>query len=77
MIFHFEALHVSINDLGLSDGLFISAVSTKVVKQHLQLMLRATHIGKFGVWDVASNYYLEPEISEIQVKRTKHGDNWG
>jgi len=49
MIFNFEGLHVSINDLGLSDELFISAVSTKVVKQRLQLMLRVTHIGKFGV----------------------------
>lgn len=48
VIFHFEGLHVTINDLGLSDGLFISAVSTKVVKQRLQLMLRVTHIGKFG-----------------------------
>jgi hypothetical protein len=49
MIFHFEGLHVSINHPGLSDGLFISAVSTEVVKQHLQLMLRVTRIGKFGV----------------------------
>jgi len=76
MIFHFEGLHVSINDFGLIDGLFISAVSTKVVKQRLQLVLRVTHIGKFGVRDVASNYFLEPEISEIQVRHTKHGHNW-
>jgi len=49
MIFYFEGLHVTINDFGLSDGLFVSAVSTAVVKQHLQLVLRVTHIGKFGV----------------------------
>jgi hypothetical protein len=49
MVFHFEGLHVSINDNGLSDGLFINAVSTEVVKQHLQLMLSVTRIGKFGV----------------------------
>jgi len=77
MIFHFEGLHVPINDPGLSDGLFISAVSTEVVKQHLQLVLRVTLFGRFGVWDVASNYSLEPEISEIQVRHTKHGENLG
>jgi len=77
VIFHFEGLHVSINDLGLSDGLFISAVLTEVVKQHLQLMLRVTHIGKFGARDAASDYFLEKEISEIQVGHTKHGDNLG
>lgn len=49
MIFHFEGLHVPINDPGLSDGLFISAVSTEVVKQHLQLVLRVTLFGRFGV----------------------------
>jgi hypothetical protein len=49
MIFHFEGLHVSINDLGLSDGLFISPVSIEVVKQHLQLVLSVTRIGKYGV----------------------------
>jgi hypothetical protein len=49
MIFHFEGLRVSINDTGLSDGLFIGAVSTEVVEQDLQLTLRATRIGKFGV----------------------------
>jgi hypothetical protein len=39
---------------------------------HLHLMLRVTRTGKFGVWDAASNYCLEPEISEIQVRLMKH-----
>lgn len=77
MIFYFKGLHVSINDIRLSDGLFIGAVFSEVVKQHLQLMLRLTRICKFDVWDGRSNYCLELEISEIQDRHTKHADNMG
>lgn len=78
MIFYFKGLHVSINDIELSDGLFISAVFfSKVVKQLPQLILRVARICKFDVWDGRSNYCLEPDISEIQVGHTKHGDNLG